>query len=239
MLQGIYSENRLDIAEDGNLKKYRQELSKMDDEEVEGPWKNSVIRSWNGIIQSGADQDKEEMDIVVEMLTTELQELEEMFVTHFGKSGRFFMTSSSTWTSLIPMYVKALDKYADEMAQRPGGPPLLQKIRRGLPEKMQWVMMNHGRLHMAPPFPLMTRSTVAAVADSLRDIGLAIYEVSCGFHRIYLAGRTYSTCEEFFHRHFKSTSLLVYASHRRRMAHDWDPSYVLVGSEVTSKRANV
>ena len=128
VLQGIYNENRLDIAEDSDLKKYHQELLKTDEEEIERPWKNSVIRSWNGIIQSGADKDREEMDIVVEMLTTELQELDEMFVTHFGKSGRFFMTSSSTWTSLIPMYVEALDKYADETAQQPGRPPLLQKI---------------------------------------------------------------------------------------------------------------
>ena len=122
ILQGIYSETWLDIAEDGNLKKYRQELLKTDEEEIEGPWKNSVIRSWNGIIQSGADKDREEMDIVVEMLTSELQELDEMFLMHFGKSGHFFMTL------LIPMYVEALDKYVDKTTQQPGRPPLLQKI---------------------------------------------------------------------------------------------------------------
>ena len=43
---------------------------------------------------------------------------------------------------------------------------------------MEWVNLDHGRLHFAPPFPLMTRSVVTGVADSLRDVNLAIYEVS-------------------------------------------------------------
>ena len=118
------------------------------------------------------------MDIEIEMLTGQLQELDDIFVTHFSKGARFFMTLSPSWTSMLLMYVEALGKYADVMAQQPGGLPLLKKIRQGLPEKLEWVMMNHGDLHMAPAFPLMTKSVVTIIADSLRSIGLAVSEVS-------------------------------------------------------------
>lgn len=184
VLQGIFTENLLDIAEGGKLENYRAEILKGDEGAVEKRFKNEVVRSWNGIIQSAESKDREEIEIEIEMLTGQLQELDDIFVTHFSKGARFFMTSSSSWTSMIPMYVEALSKYADEMAQQPGGPPLLKKIRQGLPEKLAWVMTNHRSLHMAPAFPLMTRSVVAIIADSLRDIGLAISEVSgCPFHR--------------------------------------------------------
>jgi hypothetical protein len=181
VLQGIYSEARLDLSEGGQLEKYREDVATLDKGGLEKRWKNSVGRSWNGLMQSGVDREQEEVDIEIEMLTGQLQDLDDIFLTHFSQSGRYFMTASSSWSSVVPMYVEALGKYADEMAQQPGGPPLLKKIRGGLPDKMTWVMMDHGKLHIAPPFPLMTRSAVAVVADSLRDIGLAIYEVSVRF----------------------------------------------------------
>jgi hypothetical protein len=178
VLQGIFTENPLDIVEGGNLTNYCAELLKGDDGAAEKQFKNEVVRSWNGIIQSAESKDREEMEMEIQMLTDQLQELDDIFVTHFSKVVRFFMTSSTSWTSMIPMYVEALGKYADEMAQQPGGPPLLKKIRQGLPEKLAWVMTNHRSLHMAPAFPLMTKSVVSIVADSLLDIGLAVYEVS-------------------------------------------------------------
>lgn len=90
------------------------------------------------------------------------------------------MTSLTSWTSVIPMYVEALGKYTDETAQQPGGLPLLKKIHQGHPEKIAWVMMNHHSLHKLAAFLMMTRSIVAIIADTLWDITLAIYEVGEG-----------------------------------------------------------
>ena len=112
------------------------------------------------------------------MLTTQLQALDDIFVTHFGKLSRYFMTSSRSWTEVMPLYENALNKYSNGMAQQATGPPMLKKIQDCLPEKMKWVMMGHGDLRDVPVFPLMTKSVVAMVTDSLQEIELALYEVS-------------------------------------------------------------
>jgi hypothetical protein len=177
VLQGLFSVNPLEITEGGKLDAYQGDLSKLDEGAMDRQWRNHVVRTWNGIQQSMED-DAEETEVGMRLMTEQLSELDAIFVTHFSTSVRFFMTSSSSWTSLMPMYVEALGKYADEIAQQPAGTPWMKKFRQGLPEKIRFVMLNHKRLHFAPPLPLMTRSVVGVIADSLKEISLAIYEVS-------------------------------------------------------------
>lgn len=180
MLQGMYSGEALDIAESGKLERYQQARLENEESSLSKPWKNVVARTWNTIMQASTD-DEDELCVEIDLLTGQLQDLDAIFQTHFGKHARFFMTSSSSWRSIVPTYVDALTKYADNLAQQPGRGNVVKTIREALPDKMTWVMTDHGALHFAPAMPLMTRSTVAVVCDSLRDIGLAIYEVS---HRI-------------------------------------------------------
>jgi hypothetical protein len=179
MLQGIYTDTRLDMAESGQLAKYRADALKLDETEIEERWKNGVIRSWNGIVRSGAEKEQDELDIEIEMLSGQLEKLDEIFMEHFEKVGKFFLTTSTAWTKVMPLYAKSLQAYADDLSQAPGGTPMVKKIREALPDKMRWVMMDHGNLQVAPVMPLMTRSVVALVVDSLRAMALALYEVSC------------------------------------------------------------
>ena len=179
VLQGLYGVNALEIAESRKLDRYREDLATMDDGTMERPWKNEVVRSWNGLLQSGGAEEREEREVEMTVMGEQLGELDQILITHFSKCGQSFMTSSTSWTGMMPIYIEALRKYADQMAQQPGGTRWVKQIRQGLPEKVQFVMMDHRALHMAPPMPLMTRTTIALVADTLKDITLALYEVSC------------------------------------------------------------
>jgi hypothetical protein len=178
LIQGLFSVTPLELAEGGHFQTYRTDIGKLDNEAMERTWKNRVGRSWNTIQQSVLE-DAEERQVARTLVTQQLQELDAIFVTHFSKCSRFFMTSSASWTSLMPMYVEALGKYADDMAQQPGGTPWLKKCRTELPDKMRFVMLDHKTLHVAPPLPLMSSSVVGVMVDSLKDVATAIYEVSC------------------------------------------------------------
>jgi hypothetical protein len=182
VLQGIYTDARLDIAESGQLGKYRADLLTESEACIEERWKNPVIRSWNGIVRSGVGKEREELEIEIEMMKGQLDKLDDIFTEHFEKVGKFFMTRSSSWTKVMPLYAKSLQAYADDLSQETGGTPMLKKIREALPDKMGWVMMDHGSLQVAPSMPLMTRSVVDLVANSLRAIGLAVYEVSKSYN---------------------------------------------------------
>lgn len=176
VLQGIFGEEGLEISEMKRLEEYREAV----EEDVGGTtmkkFKNVVARTWNRILMG--EGNGEEKEVGVDLLTSQLTHLDDIFMTHFGKQARLFMTTSSSWTSIMPTYIEALVKHGDDLAQQPGQGDTLTTICDGLSEKMAWVMMDHGLLHFAPVMPLMTRSTVAMVAESLRDVGLAIYEVS-------------------------------------------------------------
>ena len=80
------------------------------------------------------------------------------------------------------MYADALGKYVDDLAQQPGGSPWMKKFRNELPDKVRFTMLDHKSLHIAPPFPLMSVSALGMTVDTLKDISLAIYEVSCLIH---------------------------------------------------------
>ena len=150
----------------------------LDEAEIKERWKNNIIRSWNGIVCSGAEKEQEEVEIEIEMLTGQLDKLDEIFREHFEKVGKFFMMRSTSWMKVMPLYVKLLQVYADDLLQATGGTPMLKRIREVLPNKMLWVMMDHRGLQVTPSMPLMTWTIVELVVDSLQAIVLAMYEVS-------------------------------------------------------------
>jgi hypothetical protein len=116
VLQGIYSEFRLGLSKGGQLKKYQEDVVMLDKGALEKRWKNSVGQSWNGLMQSRVDREQEEVEIKIEMLTRQLQDLDDIFLTHFSQSGCYFMTLSSSWSLVVLMYVEVLGKYANKMA---------------------------------------------------------------------------------------------------------------------------
>jgi hypothetical protein len=47
-------------------------------------------------MQSRVDREQEEVEIEIDMLTRQLQDLDNIFLTHFSQSGYYFMTSLSS-----------------------------------------------------------------------------------------------------------------------------------------------
>jgi hypothetical protein len=178
VLKGLFSSDPLDIHQEGKFDQYVEAQRHGDVKVLEESWKNIVGRTWNTLFSPSSQAREEEQRIETAALTGQLRSLDAIFETHFGKNTRYFMTSATSWTSVLPTYVRALKKFADDLAQQPGRGTAIGKIYEMLPAKIKWVTMDHGRLHVPPPFPLMTQRTVGVIAESLKDIKLALYEVS-------------------------------------------------------------
>jgi hypothetical protein len=110
-------------------------------------------------------------------IVSQLEEWNNIFNTHFAKSGKYFMTNMSEWQEMWSMYVEAMERHADALAQCPGGDATIMSIVEQLRNKMQFITMDHQDFHIAPPFPIVTRSVVPMLVESLKEISGALHEV--------------------------------------------------------------
>jgi hypothetical protein len=176
VVKGLYREMRWEMAEQGQQERYLSDRAKDNNAGEMTSWKNIVRRSWNTLLDVGGTSIGEE---VREFVVAELDELDKIFQTHFGKESKAFMTSTPEWKDIWGMYVKAVERYAEELAQRSGGNASTMRLREQMESKVKFVLTDNGELHLAPPFPLITRSVVPMLRQALKEVSGALYEVSC------------------------------------------------------------
>jgi hypothetical protein len=76
----------------------------------------------------GGAEECEEQEVEMMVMGEQLGELNQILNTHFSKCGQMFMMSLTLWTGIMPIYLKALRKYGDQMAQQPGASQWLKNI---------------------------------------------------------------------------------------------------------------
>lgn len=174
-LKGTYTETPCDLAKEKEFAAYEQgaNMVPLDPSEHEKKWGKVVRRSWNALLNSS-----EGSLFAKEILMAELDDLDRIFLTHFEKSGEFFMTNGPAWTEMWPLYVEAVILHAEEASERPEANGNFVKLRESVSGKLRFMMKNHGELYMAPPFPILTKSVVPMIIKSVQDIEMALYEVS-------------------------------------------------------------
>jgi hypothetical protein len=112
------------------------------------------------------------------MIVSEMEVLDQIFATHFGGITKYFMTSTSEWREGWRMYVEALERHAEGLAQRPEENGMHTRMFEKLSSKVRFCTMDHDGLYLAPPFPLMTKSVIPCITNSLKEISGGLYEVS-------------------------------------------------------------
>jgi hypothetical protein len=160
------------MAMEAPLAKYVAQMEREKDSGVDKSWKNVVRRSWNALLKP------EGGNIAKGVLMSELDAQDRIFTTHFKDASGYFMTGSREWTDIWPVYVDAIIRQADTVAERPELNPSIQEVREHLPGKIRFALLDHGEFRMAPPFPLITRSVVPVMVQALDEIKVALYEVS-------------------------------------------------------------
>jgi hypothetical protein len=174
VLKGLYGDIQWEQGMGDQMGEYLA-ARKAGREEAMEKYKNPVRRSWNILLEAGTrGVDANLRDVVL----TELQELDSIFNTHYETGTKYFMTSASEWTDVWGMYVEGLERHVDSIAQRPWTNSAAQQVVEHMKSKLRWVLMDHEELHIAPPFPVMTRSVVPLLARSLKEISTALTEVS-------------------------------------------------------------
>jgi hypothetical protein len=152
------------------------------------------MRSWNGLYEaSKMDMDEETRRFVV----IELDKLDADFTTHFGEKCHF-MTRAESWETSWSYYIEAIQRHATSVAKRMDLPDKIGHIVDDLGAKMKFVMMAAGQNTLLPPMPLMTKTVASQMVNALREIPLALLEVSTRKIHDLLAGQAYLTCGRLF-----------------------------------------
>jgi hypothetical protein len=173
-LKGLYSDTICGLADDEAMRKYdsdRKDKDKKEDD-ISRVWKNTVKRSWNGILQL------KDTSMATELLFSQMDVLDGIFKTHFETIGSKFMTGTDGWKEQWSDYIDAVLRYADNVAQQPEADATVLKIREQLAGKMRFVLTDHGSLYAVPVFPLVTRSVVPLMVKTIDEIENALLEVS-------------------------------------------------------------
>ena len=163
--------------------KYQKDLNTQTAECIEDEWGIPVRRSWNALLANQNDNDGKETKAPAYLLA-QLEDLDKVFTTHFPTVGGFFLSGAPEWAKSWDGYAKAIVQHVKGIAQRPERNHDVMRISEQLLGKVRFVLLNHGSLHLAPPFPLMTKSVIPPMMQALTEIDQALYEVRLYFHSL-------------------------------------------------------
>jgi hypothetical protein len=99
------------MAMEVHLEKYINEMEDVTRSWVDKSWKNIVRRSWNALLKA------EGGTVAKGVLMSELEAQDRIFLTHFKDATGYFMTRAQEWTSIWPVYVEAITRQADTVAE--------------------------------------------------------------------------------------------------------------------------
>jgi len=121
------------------MEKYREERQ-ADKGKI---WANMVIRSWNTVKEKGKTRLTGEE---LEFLVGELDQINDVFMTHF-KDGSYFMMTTESWTSMWEQYVDVVEGYANNLAQRADLTEERVKTAELMIGKLQFIFTSRCHLH--------------------------------------------------------------------------------------------
>jgi hypothetical protein len=189
MLKGLYSDTPCELGDEEEFLKYQAALKIHNENPTKAfqrTWQTIVRRGWNGIVKPS------DHVYAKEIVMSQLNEMDRIFITHFSRVGSYFMTGHETWTSSWSGYTDAMERHAEAVAQRPELDKRFVPIRDQLPGKVRFALADHGGIHLAPPFPIVTCSVIPVLVRSVDEIQNALNEVS------FLFTISYTLC------HFRS-----------------------------------
>jgi hypothetical protein len=172
VLKGIYTNTPCDLEDDEQYEKYEREENKLSGTAMEKKWRKVVRRSWNGILHPGKSA------CAKGVLMRQLEELDRIFLTHFQNAGQFYMTNAASWNEMWPLYVEAIIRHANGLAERPEESEALVKICERVSGRVRFALKDYEGMHLPPPFPILTKSVVPMMVKAVDDIEMALYEVS-------------------------------------------------------------
>ena len=173
-LNGIYTDTECELGKDDLFNKYEKEEEELSDEDWRKNWVTIVRQGWNGLLSPSDGS-----TLAKEILVSQLDHYDGIFMTHFQNSQEFYMTDDNMWTSVWPLYVDAVLQHADGESEQPDSNPIFRKIRSAVAGKLRFAMKDHGQhMFLPPPFPILTKSVVPLMTKSAMDIEGALKEVS-------------------------------------------------------------
>jgi hypothetical protein len=178
VLKGMYVDQRCELAEGNRLDKYMEEVERLPHTQYTEDWKNTVNRSWNGIVMhSGSAL------YAKELLMKSMDEYDEFFKLHFSKQDLLFMIPTELWKQDFDNYVETMQNHADSIAQQPETDEGVSRLRIQLPGKVRFAMSDHFPFISVPVFPLLTKSVIPKLKEALASVELALSEVSQTFYQ--------------------------------------------------------
>lgn len=114
-----------------------------------------------------------------EMITDVLMnDLDAAFGSIFSERDYHFVVDSATWMDAMDDYQTIVDeKVTKQIVGNTWAKEEQQAVRDQIKAKVEWIFHPH-RDHFSPPLPLMTVSTIRALATTFQRVSLAIREVS-------------------------------------------------------------
>jgi hypothetical protein len=165
--------------EDGKrFKEYRHDQDNLDFDVHKDKWKNTVIKSWNVVMEPKPDA------YAKGLLMKQMDEYDEMFRMHFSQNDPLFMTGAASWQKELTVYITALRRHADVVAQQPETNKSVTHVREALPGRLRFTTTDHTDIRIGPIFPILTKSVIPVMVDSLNSIEKALQEVSVNIHPI-------------------------------------------------------
>jgi hypothetical protein len=173
VLKGLFTDTPCNMGSEERFKEYEHDEMTMEDTEIEKKWKTEVRKCWKALINPG-----EKTAFAKEILVSQLEKYDKIFLTHFEKTGEFYMTDSPLWRTSWAMYVDALIRHSQEEAERPEENTTFKTVRDAATGKTRFAMKDYGeKMQVPPPFPILTKSVIPIMVKSVNDIESALCEV--------------------------------------------------------------